>query len=87
MRYLLSLICLLSIINLYGQEENRLESISDSKTKVALQQLREFIALPNDANYLEDIDKNIAWLEAAFKAQNFDTKILKFQFWPRNRMK
>jgi len=76
MRYLLSVICLFSIFILKGQEINQLKNISDAKTRVALQQLREFIALPNDANYLEDIDKNIAWLENAFKARNFDTKIL-----------
>lgn len=76
MRHLFLMFFLLSIINLNGQERNQLEKISDSKTKVALQQLREFIALPNDANYLEDIDRNLAWLEVAFKSRNFETKIL-----------
>jgi len=76
MRYLLSLISLLILVQLNAQQTGDLDKISNSKTYQALQELREFIALPNDANYLEDIDKNIDWLETAFKSRGFSTQIL-----------
>ncbi len=53
-----------------------LSKISQDKTRPALNELRSFISLPNDANYLEDIDKNIIWLEEAFQRRKFSTQVL-----------
>lgn len=53
-----------------------LSKISEDKTRPALNELRSFIALPNDANCLEDIAKNIIWLEEAFSKRKFSTQVL-----------
>lgn len=75
MKYLFTL--LLTIFSLASQAQSKdLSTISQGKTRPALNELRDFIALPNDANYLEDIDKNIVWLEAAFKKRKFSTQVL-----------
>ena len=49
---------------------------AESKLKPALEELKEFIAIPNDALVSEDILKNISWLEEKFKERGFETRIL-----------
>ncbi len=49
----------------------------DSKLKPALLELKEFIAIPNDALIPSDILKNIDWLDRQFKKRGFVTQVLK----------
>lgn len=75
MKYHFTLLLAFLAFNCFAQAN--LAKISEGKTKLALNELRDFIALPNDANSLEDIDKNVAWLEAAFEKRQFTTQVLK----------
>ena len=46
------------------------------KTRPAIEELREFLAIPNDALNPSDIDKNVDWLEEAFSKRGFETQVL-----------
>ncbi len=48
----------------------------ESKLKPALEELKEFIAIPNDALVPTDILKNIDWLDLQFKKRGFTTQVL-----------
>jgi acetylornithine deacetylase/succinyl-diaminopimelate desuccinylase-like protein len=48
----------------------------ESKLKPAIEELKEFIAISNDALVYDDIVKNINWLEQKFKDRGFTTKVL-----------
>ena len=50
--------------------------ISDDQTRQALEDLKEFVAIPNFGLNKADIEKNIAWAEAAFSRQRFSTEVL-----------
>jgi len=43
----------------------------------ALEELKEYVAIPNDALIAEDIEKNLVWSEKAFAKRGFKTAILK----------
>ncbi len=48
----------------------------DSKLKPAIQEIVDFVSIPNDALIYDDIIKNTVWLEKKFKDRGFSTKIL-----------
>ena len=54
------------------------------KSKVAntIQELREFVALPNDALHPDDIDTNLYWLRKKFTDRGFNTSILETESLP-----
>lgn len=76
MKYLLTLLLTAASLATLAQSKD-LSKIGQAKTRPALNELKDFIALPNDANDLKDIDRNIVWLEAAFKKRKFTTQVLK----------
>lgn len=43
----------------------------------ALEELKDYVSIPNDALIAEDIDKNLVWSEKAFARRGFKTAILK----------
>lgn len=47
-----------------------------TKRSSAIKEHREFIGIPNDANYPEDMNRNVSWLKEAFSKRGFATKIL-----------
>jgi len=49
----------------------------DNKLKSTIEELRDFISIPNDAINSKDILKNIDWLDKKFKARGFKTTIIK----------
>jgi acetylornithine deacetylase/succinyl-diaminopimelate desuccinylase-like protein len=68
---------MLKVLVAAGQSgPNSLEKISNGKTRQAIEELREFVALPNDANVKTDIQLNAEWLQKAFLKRRFNTKIL-----------
>lgn len=69
-------ITLFICFNGFSQSTESLNNLSQSKTATALQELREFLSIPNDALNTGDIDKNINWLDTAFKKRGFSTEIL-----------
>lgn len=75
MKYVLTLLFALIFLRSFAQFPD-LTQLSQSKTRPALLELKEFIALPNDANNLTDIDKNIDWLKTAFTKRKFSTQVL-----------
>lgn len=48
----------------------------EKQVRLNLEELRSFIALPNDANNPKDIDQNLIWLAKAFSGRGFDSKLL-----------
>ncbi|MDG2194969.1 MAG: M20/M25/M40 family metallo-hydrolase [Polaribacter sp.] len=54
----------------------------DKKLAPTIEELRDFISLPNDAINGEDILKNIEWLDQKFKARGFKTTILQTEGQP-----
>ncbi len=66
----------LLLITLIGINSIVFSQDFDNKLKPALEELKEFIAIPNDALYAEDIQKNITWLESKFSQRGFKTSIL-----------
>ena len=53
-----------------------------SKVADAIQDLREFIAIPNDALVADDIDDNIFWLKRQFEQRGFNTAELETENLP-----
>ncbi|MDX1470812.1 MAG: M20/M25/M40 family metallo-hydrolase, partial [Flavobacteriaceae bacterium] len=57
-------------------EINELDSLSLKYAKQSFPELREFFSIPNDANYPEQIEPNVKWVEKAFEARGFTTERL-----------
>ena len=57
----------------FAQNKNQL----NDQIKNSIEELKGFVAIPNDALNADDIDKNIEWLTANFNRRGFYTKVLK----------
>lgn len=57
----------------YGQKFPISEAVLEQYTKASFPMLRELYSIPNDAFYLEDIEKNVQWCEASFSKRGFKT--------------
>jgi acetylornithine deacetylase/succinyl-diaminopimelate desuccinylase-like protein len=55
---------------------------ADDQVPRALELFREYLALPNDANNIEDLTHLIGWLEAQFAARGFETRQLETERLP-----
>ena len=72
-RIILFLIVILTFSSaVFSQSEKAI----DKQVRLSLEELKSFIALPNDANHPADIDKNLVWLVKAFSNRGFKTKLL-----------
>lgn len=69
---LLTVLIFFVIHNAFSQSERAL----DKQVRLSLEELKAFIALPNDANNPKDIDQNLVWLVKAFNGRGFDTKLV-----------
>ncbi|AKA35814.1 Peptidase dimerization domain protein [Flagellimonas lutaonensis] len=67
-----SLLALLLFTNVFSQDSTALKS----QVAQAIQDLRDFVAIPNDALNPDDIDDNIFWLKKQFEQRGFNTAIL-----------
>jgi len=72
MRFKLFAISLLISFTSVSQTEQEIQK----QVRLSLEELKSFIALPNDANNPKDIDKNLVWLVKAFGDRGFSTKLL-----------
>lgn len=71
MKHTLFVILFLTIRISLGQE---IDSVAlKSQVAQAIQDLREFVGLPNDALNADDIDDNIFWLQKQFQKRGFNT--------------
>ncbi|MDH5400343.1 MAG: M20/M25/M40 family metallo-hydrolase [Cyclobacteriaceae bacterium] len=86
MKNLLPQVLLVSFIlietSVYAFQKLNIQTEATNRTTVAAAELMEFIAIPNDANNLSSIEKNVAWLEDAFSKRGFETKVLKTENTP-----
>ncbi|MEQ9443370.1 MAG: M20/M25/M40 family metallo-hydrolase [Cyclobacteriaceae bacterium] len=54
----------------------KIESLTSGYLRPAIEALRSFVAIPNDAVSEPDIQKNIDWAEEAFQGRGFETSML-----------
>ncbi|WP_245859832.1 M20/M25/M40 family metallo-hydrolase [Spirosoma aerolatum] len=54
----------------------KMDALVDKRMWPAIDELSEYVALPNDAINPADITKNIAWTERAFTKRGFQTRVL-----------
>lgn len=72
MKKIFSLIVLLIFISNQAQDSVHIKT----KVAAAIQDIKGFVALPNDATNAIDMAENISWLESAFQKRGFNTAIL-----------
>ncbi|WP_224483526.1 M20/M25/M40 family metallo-hydrolase [Robertkochia aurantiaca] len=70
MKFQISLLCVLMSFFIQAQERH-------PRLLAAIEEIREFTAIPNDASNLSDIDDNIIWLKKRFAKRGFSTMVLK----------
>jgi acetylornithine deacetylase/succinyl-diaminopimelate desuccinylase-like protein len=63
-------------------KQERLQYLSEKYTVASFPLLKEFLSIPNDAFYPEDIEKNVKWCEQAFGDRNFTTTRIETKFAP-----
>ena len=51
-----------------------IRQLVEENIRPAIALYREFLSLPNDANYSDDIAEMVVWMEAEFEARGFDTQ-------------
>lgn len=77
MKYRLGLGLVLALLSITcAAQEDRYKAVLGEYTKKSLYMFRELIALPNDAHFPEDLEKNIRWCEDAFRSRQFSVKRL-----------
>lgn len=80
MKGLLFFLFLAQTISIFGQRSNH--EISPEQLQESFNLFKEMIAIPNDAHYPEDIEKNVIWLEKAFGKRGFTSKRLQTETVP-----
>lgn len=69
------LICFFALILSFSSFSQDAAAVK-SQVAHAIEELREFIAIPNDALNADDIDDNILWLKRKFGERGFNTAVL-----------
>jgi len=78
MKKLLTLTFLLLLFTAHSQDSILIKS----KVASAIGELREFVAIPNDALNADDIDSNLYWLRKKFTERGFNSTILETEGLP-----
>ncbi|VXB09793.1 Acetylornithine deacetylase/Succinyl-diaminopimelate desuccinylase [Maribacter litoralis] len=78
MKKLLTLTFLLSLFTAHSQDSILIKS----KVANAIGELKEFVAIPNDALNADDIDTNLFWLRKKFTERGFNSTILETEGLP-----
>jgi acetylornithine deacetylase/succinyl-diaminopimelate desuccinylase-like protein len=71
-KFLFPIIALFTSCVIYSQDSTVLKS----QVRHSIDELRDFVSLPNDALNADDIDANLMWLKNKFSARGFNTSIL-----------
>lgn len=79
--YLVLSFLILFVSSISGQNIDT-DDITYDAAKASLQQLKDLLAIPNDANFPEDIERNIQWVDSVFHQMGFTTKRLKTETVP-----
>jgi acetylornithine deacetylase/succinyl-diaminopimelate desuccinylase-like protein len=80
MRNLLTLLCLLfasTTLTAQLQTNKQITKAVDARFPVALQQLRDFVAVPNDGHFPKQIQANIDWVMPHLTSVGLETEVLK----------
>ena len=72
MKKLLFIFSFLFVFNALAQEEAQLKR----QVRQAINEIRSFVKIPNDALEHADINRNLTWLEKNFNARGFNSSIL-----------
>ncbi len=73
---LIFLLLLFVSFTMYAQKKPDINTIAEKHAVASFKEFYELLSLPNDAHYLEDIEKNVQWCETAFARRGFTTKRL-----------
>ncbi|WP_246859245.1 M20/M25/M40 family metallo-hydrolase [Spirosoma sp. KCTC 42546] len=78
-RLVFGLACLQLSLGVSAQKLSvtKMDALVEKQLWPALDELSDYVSLPNDAVNAEDINKNIAWTEKAFAKRGFQTTVLK----------
>jgi len=72
MKKILGICCFLFVCNALAQEEAQLKR----QVRQAINEIRSFVSIPNDALEHADINRNLTWLEKNFNARGFNSSVL-----------
>jgi len=72
MKRVLTIVALLFISHIFSQEESQLKS----QVRHSIDELRDFVSIPNDALDHADINRNLTWLTKKFTERGFNSSIL-----------
>ena len=77
-KFLLSLFFSLSVVCASAQyiKDIDLDKLTLSYAKASFSEFRELLAIPNDAHFPDDLEKNLIWCEDAFSKRGFETERL-----------
>jgi acetylornithine deacetylase/succinyl-diaminopimelate desuccinylase-like protein len=73
--FLVHFIILLLPVAILGQryDQEKLDELAEKYTKQSFPELIDLLSVPNDANFPDDLEKNVQWCEKAFKSRDFKT--------------
>ena len=72
MKKYIALVCLTVFSLGFGQDDTQIKT----QVRQSIDELREFVAIPNDALESADINRNITWLTRKFNERGFNTSVL-----------
>ena len=77
-KYFFLLLVLIYSINSQAQSNRKidLDALAEQYASASFKEFYELLSIPNDAHVLPDIERNVAWCEAAFAKRGFTTKRL-----------
>ncbi|MEY3040429.1 MAG: hypothetical protein RLZZ593_1571, partial [Bacteroidota bacterium] len=64
----------LLLLSTIGYSQN--DALFQTQWRHTIDQIVDFVAIPNDANDLADINRNLFWLEKEFAERGFNTSVL-----------
>ncbi len=70
----ISAFCLVGTASAEPIPVETIRALTEENTKPAIALFREFLSLPNDANYPDDIARMVEWMEDAFAQRSFSTQ-------------
>lgn len=73
-KFITNLFFLFSILSLNAQ--TNIDRLIQKGLPETIEEHRELVSIPNDAQFPEDMPKNVAWLEKAFQKRDFQTEVL-----------
>ena len=63
-----------TLLSYTGYAQTELDALSDQQLSSAVQELREFLSIPNNASFPDHVERNVQWCENAFAKRRFGTQ-------------